>query len=67
MENLPIIVQIAAWIYVIKQILPIVILVLLLPISYIGLLWANDGDRKKTNAEFIDSFLKGINEALDSH
>jgi hypothetical protein len=65
MENLPTIVQVAAWVYVLKHFTPVLLPVLMLPFLYLGLLHSNNGDREKTNRDFMDSFLEGVNDALN--
>jgi hypothetical protein len=64
MENLPLIFQIAAWVYVLKHVLVPFLILLSLPLSYLGLLWINHGDREKTNREFVDSVLQGVSDSL---
>jgi hypothetical protein len=64
MENLPLIIQIAAWVYVLKHVLVPLLLLLALPFCYLGLLWINNGDREKTNREFVDSILQGVSNGL---
>jgi hypothetical protein len=64
MENLPTIVQVAAWVYVLKHVIPILLPVLMLPFLYLVLLRSNNGDCKKTNRDFMNSFLEGVLAAL---
>jgi hypothetical protein len=65
MENLPTIVQVAAWVYVLKHVIPILLPILMLPFLYLVLLRSNNGDCKKTNRDFMNSFLEGVNAALN--
>ena len=64
MENIPLIFQIAAWVYVLKHVLVPILLLLGLPFCYLGLLWVNHGDREKTNREFVDSLLQGLSDGV---
>lgn len=60
------IVEIAAWIYVIKQLLPIVFLPTVLFVCYIAMRLMH-GDKEKANQEFLDAVLKGVKDALDDY
>lgn len=59
------IIQAAAWIYVIKQLLPLVLPLVLLPASYVAMRLYY-GDKEKADREWADAVLQGVKEALDA-
>jgi hypothetical protein len=64
MTTLPHIIEIAAWIYVIKQILPIVMIPTILGACYVGMRFVY-GDKQKANEAFMNAILKGLKDAVN--
>jgi len=60
METIPTIIQAAAWIYVLKHLIPLVAL----PVLYVCMRLIY-GNKEEANQAFAQAFLEGVQEALN--
>ena len=66
MDQLPVIIQVAAWIYVLKHILPFVVLPVILVICYFGFRFTGMS-HKDTMNQLKESVMKGVIDALKNY